>query len=135
VRGDFLAGFSLRDSAAFDEWQILQSEALRQQMILAMENLTECHTFLGEYELAISCARRSQGIEPLNEKTAQELMRLYTWSGRRDAGLQQYHELTRILNAELRIAPSQETTRLYTDILENNLIPPHIPRVRTDLKS
>jgi hypothetical protein len=29
-RGDFLEGFSLPDSAQFDDWQFFQSEGLRQ---------------------------------------------------------------------------------------------------------
>jgi DNA-binding SARP family transcriptional activator len=135
VRGEFLAGFSLRDSVSFDDWQSLQSAKLRQELTLTLENLTDCHAYLGDYEQAIIYARRSQIIEPLNEKAARELMKLYTWSGRRDAGLQQYHDLVRVLDSELHVAPSQETTQLYTEILENNLIPPHIPRVRTEVQS
>ena len=36
-RGDFLEGFSLRDSAAFDEWQFFQAEALRQELAAALQ--------------------------------------------------------------------------------------------------
>jgi DNA-binding SARP family transcriptional activator len=132
VRGEFLAGFSLRDSAAFDDWQILQAEALRQELVRALKNLSSCQAYLGEYEQAISFARQSQTIDPLDEEASRDLMRLYTWSGRRDAGLQQYHDLARMLESELKVSPSQETTQLYTEILENNLIPPHIPRLRSE---
>jgi DNA-binding SARP family transcriptional activator len=38
-RGDFLEGFSLRDSASFDDWQFFQTEGLRQELALALERL------------------------------------------------------------------------------------------------
>ena len=34
--GDFLAGFTLRDSPAFDEWQFFQAERLREELISAL---------------------------------------------------------------------------------------------------
>lgn len=37
-RGDFLAGFTLRDSMEFDTWQSLETEALRQELVSALES-------------------------------------------------------------------------------------------------
>src|SRR5215207_934584 len=38
-RGDFLTGFTLSDASAFDEWQLFQTETLRQACALALERL------------------------------------------------------------------------------------------------
>ncbi len=38
-RGDFMAGFSLRDSATFDEWQFYQTEGFRQEFAAVLEKL------------------------------------------------------------------------------------------------
>ena len=38
-RDDFMAGFTLRDSPAFDDWQYLQSEGLRRELAGALEGL------------------------------------------------------------------------------------------------
>ncbi len=38
-RGDFLEGFSLRDSPNFDDWQFFQTESLRQELASALERL------------------------------------------------------------------------------------------------
>ena len=38
-RDDFLAGFSLRDSAAFDDWQFFEAESLRQELASALDRL------------------------------------------------------------------------------------------------
>jgi DNA-binding SARP family transcriptional activator len=38
-RDDFMAGFSLRDSPAFDDWQFFQVESLRRELAGALERL------------------------------------------------------------------------------------------------
>ncbi|HYT24950.1 MAG TPA: hypothetical protein VEP73_00495, partial [Actinomycetota bacterium] len=39
-RDDFLAGFSLRDSPSFDDWQFYQAESLRRELAAALDRLT-----------------------------------------------------------------------------------------------
>ena len=51
---DFLAGFTLRDSSAFDDWQFFQSETLRRELAGALERLARCHLAQREYEPAIT---------------------------------------------------------------------------------
>src|SRR5581483_2378079 len=38
-RGDFLAGFALRDSAEFDEWQLATADVLRRELAGVLERL------------------------------------------------------------------------------------------------
>lgn len=38
-RDDFMAGFGLRDSVAFDDWQFFQAESLRRELAGALERL------------------------------------------------------------------------------------------------
>lgn len=52
-RGDFMEGFSLRDTAAFDEWQFFQTESFRQEVTSALERLVRGHSSLEEYAAAI----------------------------------------------------------------------------------
>jgi DNA-binding SARP family transcriptional activator len=42
-RDHFLAGFSLRDSPAFDEWQFFEAESLRSELAYALELLARTH--------------------------------------------------------------------------------------------
>ena len=51
-RDDFMAGFGLRDSAAFDDWQFFQSESLRRELAGALERLARGRGALGEWEAA-----------------------------------------------------------------------------------
>jgi predicted ATPase/DNA-binding SARP family transcriptional activator len=115
-KGDFLEGFSLRDSLAYDEWQFFQSEGLRQQLALALERLVIGHSARGNHKAALDYARRWPALDPLHEPAHQQLMRLYAQTGQRSAALRQYREAVRILDEELGLAPSEETTALYEQI-------------------
>lgn len=124
-RDDFLAGFTLRDSPDFDEWQYFQTESLRRELAGALEGLVRCHTLHQEFEPAITFARRWLALDPLHEQAHRELMRLYAWAGQRGAALRQYRECVRILDQELGVPPLDETTQLYATLQENRLpLPP-----------
>ncbi len=122
-RDDFMAGFGLRDSVAFDDWQFFQSESLRRELAGALERLARGRGALGEWEAAISHARRWLSLDVLHEPAHRMLMMLYAWSDERAAALRQYRECVRILDQELGVAPLEETTLLYRAIQENDLPP------------
>jgi predicted ATPase/DNA-binding SARP family transcriptional activator len=132
--GDFMAGFTLRDTPNFDEWQFFQTEGLRDELAGALERLVRCHSVEGEYEPAIAYARRWLALDPLHEPTHRHLMQLYAQAGQRAAALRQYQECARILEAELGLLPSEETTSLYEQIRtrpadrEEPLFPVSLPR-------
>ena len=122
-RDDFLAGFGLRDSLNFDEWQYFQGETLRREFAGALEKLVSGHSALGLFEPAISYARRWLALDPLREEAHRQLMQLYAWAGQRSAALRQYRECVRILEAELGVPPLPETTALYERIQSGDLPP------------
>jgi DNA-binding SARP family transcriptional activator len=123
-RDDFLAGFTLRDSPGFDEWQFFQTEGLRDELASALERLAHVHSVRGEFEQAIAYARRWLALDPLYEPAHRCLMQLYTWAGQRAAALRQYGECERVLKEELGVPPEEETTGLYQAIKENRDLPP-----------
>jgi DNA-binding SARP family transcriptional activator len=132
-RDDFMAGFSLRDSVAFDGWQYLEGESLRRELAGALQFLVRCFVARGEYSKAIDYARRLLDMDPLDEPAHRQLMMAYSWSGQRSAALRQYRECVRILEEELGVGPLEETTALYEQIVRGDLIAPeHIePGLRT----
>jgi DNA-binding SARP family transcriptional activator/predicted ATPase len=116
VRGDFLAGFSLRDSYNFDDWQFFQADALRRELAGALERLVRWYSAQREFETAAGYARRWLALDPLNEPAHCELMKLYTWSGQRPAALRQYKECVRVLELQLSVSPQATTNQLYKAI-------------------
>ena len=125
-RDDFLAGFSVRESPSFEDWQFFQSQSLRRELAGVLERLTQCQSALAEYEAAIAYARRWLALDRLHEPAYRALMRLYAWAGRRGAALRQYRECVQVLDQELGVAPLEETTRLYEAIKANQTPSPPV---------
>lgn len=115
-RGDFMAEFGLRDSAAFEEWQFFRAERLRQAAAGALEHLARIAGEARRFDEAIGHARRWLALDPLQEAPQRALMRLYARSGQRSAALRQYQECERLLRAELGAAPQAETSALLEQI-------------------
>ena len=117
-RTDFLAGFTLRDSPEFDDWQFFHTETLRRELAGALERLTLGFAASGDYQSAIAHARRRLSLDPLDEPAHRQLMQLYAASGQHAAALRQYRECARLLGEELGVQPMDETLRLYKAIKE-----------------
>ena len=117
-RGDFMAGFTLRDSPQFDDWQFFQTESLRRELAGALERLAHTLAVQGDFENAIVQARRRLALDPLHEPAHRQLIQLYAWGRQHAAALRQYQECKRILDEELGVTPMQETTQLYLAIKE-----------------
>lgn len=115
-RDDFLAGFSLKDSPAFDDWQFFQAESLRGELAGVLERLSTALTATAAYAPAIAHARRWLVLDPLREPAHRWLMRLYALSGQRAAALRQYQECADILKKELGVDPETETQALLSEI-------------------
>jgi DNA-binding SARP family transcriptional activator len=122
--GDFLEGFSLRDSPDFDDWQAVTAEALRAELCSALRRLVGPLAASGDLDGAVRCARRWLSLDPLHEPAHRELIRLHAWRGDRAAALEQYRSCVRTLNEELGVAPLEETTALYAQVNEGTLSPP-----------
>ncbi len=120
-RDDFMAGFSLRDSAGFDDWQFFQREALRRDLSSVLERLVEGYAAQSDFQQAIQVARRQVALDPLDEPAHRQLMKLYAHAGQFNAALRQYQECARILKDELGVTPLEETTRLWQLIKEERI--------------
>jgi len=115
-RDEFMRGFSLPDSDAFDEWQFFQSQSLRGRLNGVLEKLTRGYIAQNRYEEAIPYARRWVVMDNLSESAHRNLMRLYDWTGQRTAALKQYQMCADLLKNELGIAPDEKTRKLYQAI-------------------
>ena len=64
---NFLAGFTLRDSPGFDDWQLFQAESLQRELGGVLVRLVQGHCDQGQVETAIEYARRWLALDPLQE--------------------------------------------------------------------
>lgn len=115
-RDDFLAGFSLSDSPAFDEWQYLETEDLRRKFAAVLEKLGHYFTAEGNFEAAIPYVRRWSALDPLRDTPHYTLMQLYAWTGQRSAAVRQYRTYTQLLEQELGLGPREDISTLYRHI-------------------
>ena len=126
-RDDFLAGFTLRGCAEFEEWQASVSEELRQALARGLQRLVAACIADGALERAAGHARRWLQLDPLHEPAHQAIIRLHGWAGQRSAAMRQYRSLVRVLDRDLAVRPLPETTRLYDDVRAGRLGPPPLP--------
>jgi len=123
-RGSFLEGFSVSDSAAFEEWALFTREQIGRQVSSALHRLAATYEQRGQYEHAQSYAWRQVELEPWDEAAHQQLMRTLALSGQRSAALAQYETCRRLLAEELGVEPAEETTKLYEQIRDGELKAP-----------
>jgi predicted ATPase/DNA-binding SARP family transcriptional activator len=114
--GEFLEGFTLKDSPAFDEWVLVKREGLQRQMMDALKQLATHYERRGEYEDAYETTRRQVDLEPWDEDAQRGLMRSLALNGQRSAALVQYDLCLQALDKELGLEPADETTALYEQI-------------------
>ena len=123
-RGSFLAGFGLRDSAAFDDWQQLAGDEVQREVASVLDRLAGALSASGNPTQAITCARRRLALDPLHEPAHRQLIGLLAEVGDRQAAMEQYRDCVRVLDRELGVRPLDETTALYHAIVEGSLATP-----------
>lgn len=117
-QADFLQGFTLKDSNRFNEWAIIQSEALRRDMATTLKRLTAYYQTEGDCDSAISLAHQWLNLDPLHEPAHCQLMQLYAQSEEWTAVHNQYQALSDLLEQELDVAPLPETVALYQELCQ-----------------
>ena len=115
-RGDFLAAFTLGDSAAFDEWAALKRERLHHQACATLAHLMEVYERLGHFNDVTRIAQRLLELDPWREEAHRALMRMLVHAGQRNAALAQFDACRRVLVAALGVEPDDETVALFEQI-------------------
>lgn len=121
-RGDFLAGFSLRDSLGFEDWQFFQAEELRQAYSSILQRLSNLLYQQGKLTDSLMFAHRWLALDNLNEEAHRHMMKLFNRSGQRHLALRQYQECQRVLQMELGVSPETATQILYESISSGEVL-------------
>lgn len=110
---DFLDGFALKNSLAFDEWQFYERESLRQLLGDALTTATQLFAEDEELTAAIEYGRRLVALDPLHEPATCRLMELYAQNNQWTAVVRQFEICQRLLLDELGVTPDAETMALF----------------------
>ncbi len=125
-RGEFLAGFSLRDAPAFDDWVSLQRAVWHQQMTLVFDRLSRLQADGGELADATATVTQWLTRDPVQEEAHRRLMHLHLAAGDRTAALRAYDACRALLDKELHATPAPETEAL-ADRIRTAVPPQHVP--------
>jgi DNA-binding SARP family transcriptional activator/tetratricopeptide (TPR) repeat protein len=132
-RGEFMAGFSLRDSDSWDEWHRGEAEAVDRERSAALERLTRALAVAGRWDGAVRVARRWLEVDPLHEPAHRILIEAHGRAGELAAAIGQYRACSRILGAELGVRPLPETTATYEAVRDGVIAPEPAPPSSTEV--
>ena len=114
--GEFLSGVTVRGSAAFEDWILMERESINHMLTESCKKLAQLYSEKRHYEDAITCLKKLLQMDPLLEEVHLELMKLYYDNKERAKAVHQYKECVRILGEELNIGPMEETRSFYKHI-------------------
>ncbi|HEY8800040.1 MAG TPA: AAA family ATPase, partial [Candidatus Limnocylindrales bacterium] len=121
ARGPLLAGFAVRGSPAFDDWQAARAVRLERTVGNILERLAAARLRGGDVGGAVEAATRRVELDPLDELGQRRLIELLALASDRTGAIRQYRELVALFDRELGVAPLRETTELYDTIREGRL--------------
>ncbi len=108
--GEFLEG-------VYEDWCIIERERLNVLYITSLSQLASFHEANGTYEAGLAYAAKILSLDETREMIHRQVMRLHWLQGDRAGALQQYKRCVQILLDELQVAPMEETTQLYQQIV------------------
>ena len=115
-RGEFLEGFFLDDSSAFEEWMGKKRRHYDRRMLGALHALAVHYERQGQYERSLALAWRELSMEAWREEAHRHIMYTLARNGQRDAALAHFERCRQVLQDELGVAPSRDTVTLYERI-------------------
>jgi len=119
--GDFLSGFTIKDSVLFEQWHLQESLFLRQSCVNILIRLFDHYKSQLKLDSAISCAIRIVDLDPLNESAWRRIMRTLVLAGQKNQAVAYYRKLVKILDSELQLPPDDETESLIRKIESGEL--------------
>ena len=105
-QGDYLEG-------CYEDWCLCERERLQHLYLSSLDRLMHYCVAQGCYEKGVAYGHLILRHDRAREHTHRELMCCFYLAGNRTGALQQYTQCAQILQKELSVAPSAQTTALY----------------------
>lgn len=103
-------------SEGFDEWLGIARAGLEERALQALGRLVDTALDTAQLAEAVRLSERMMSIDPLREDTHRRLLTALAKDGRRSDALQQFASIRDLLERELQIDPSPETSALAAQI-------------------
>ena len=116
-QGDFLQGFYLKDSEAFDYWVSKMRTQYEQLYVQACYHQLEKEKDQLNLEEAEQNLRRLISLDEFDEKNYHLLMKFYRDNDRPGKVIETYYKLVNLLDKELGISPNESIQQLYHEVL------------------
>jgi DNA-binding SARP family transcriptional activator len=104
--GDLLPGW-------YDDWLLLERERLLQLRLHALEKLAAGLAISGRYAAALEAGLAAVRIEPVRESAHRAVIQVHLAEGNLSEALRHYDEYSRLLRAELGLAPSAHMRNMF----------------------
>ncbi|MHA6262878.1 BTAD domain-containing putative transcriptional regulator [Arenibacterium sp. CAU 1754] len=117
--GDLVYGLNVK-SDRFDEWLRTERQRLRDVTLGCLLRVLENDKAQGDPEQISQCAHQILDVDNTVEVAHRAIMRSHNSMGRRAEALSQFKRCVEALHRELDAEPSEETTALYTSILQQS---------------
>jgi len=118
--------------SCYDDWLLPVRQEFHDNVMSALNRLVALLEQQRAYLDGIRYARRLLQFDPLQERTYQHLIRLYTLNGDRAGALRTYHDCLMMLKRELGVEPDAATTILYEEILTGHFATRRAAEVGSD---
>jgi len=119
--GELLAGLSIGDAPAFEQWELTRREELGQRITALLYRLADAFEHLGDPGRGLLFAHRQLALDPYREEAHRQVIRFYALQGERAAALAHYDRMRRLLADELGIDPDPATTELVDAVRAGRL--------------
>jgi DNA-binding SARP family transcriptional activator len=111
-RGEFL-------ESLYSDWCIVERERFKEIFLMIMDKLMGyCETHL-HFDTGVAYGHKILGFDRAHEHTHYRLMRLKCLAGDRTGALRQYEICRKALREELNVEPSERTSHLWNQIIND----------------
>lgn len=116
MRGEFLEGFTVPDSSAFEDWLSAERQTWRDEMSSGLRQFADSRLMSGDGVAAQEAAQRALALDPFSDGAVRLAMLAAAVRGERAGALAIYDAYAERLAQDLRIEPDPETETLATRI-------------------
>ncbi|OCJ17993.1 hypothetical protein A6U87_03510 [Rhizobium sp. AC44/96] len=123
--GEFLEGLVFHDET-LEAWLVIERSRHHNLLVDCLAGLADKLERAGDVEQACLAARCLLRRDPYHEPSHRTILRFHQTRGERARALKHYESLKALLDANLGVAPDQETQQLIDRIREPRPLPPEV---------